>query len=62
MVADGVVFYLDNKTDKKLVQIFSRLKNRLAPRNIYHPLTGELLVQEGNLITQEILESLLSDS
>ena len=62
VVADGVVFYLDNKTDKKLAQIFSRLKNRLAPRNIYHPLTGELLVQEGNLITQEILERLLSDS
>jgi ferredoxin len=58
---DGVVFYLDNKTDKKLVQIFERLKNRLAPRTIYHPLTSELLVQEGKLITQEILERLLSD-
>jgi ferredoxin len=62
VVEDGVVFYLDNKTDKKLAQIFARLKNRLAPRNIHHPLTGELLVQEGNLITQEVLESLLSDS
>ncbi|BBC23832.1 2Fe-2S iron-sulfur cluster-binding protein [Pseudanabaena sp. ABRG5-3] len=62
VIEDGVVFHLDNKADKKLVQIFARLKNRLAPRNIYHPLTGELLVQEGALITQEILESLLSDS
>ena len=61
VVEDGVVFYLDNKTDKKLVQIFERLKNRLAPRTIHHPITNELLVQEGNLITQEILERLLSD-
>ncbi len=62
VLADGVVFYLDNKADKKLAQIFARLKNRLAPRNIYHPITGELLVQEGNLITQEILERLLSET
>jgi ferredoxin len=62
VLEDGVVFYLDNKADKKLAQIFTRLKNRLAPRNIYHPITGALLVQEGNLITQEILERLLSDS
>lgn len=62
VIEDGVVFYLDNKTDKKLVQIFERLKNRLAPRNIYHPISGALLVQEGNLITQEILERLLSDA
>ncbi|MBD2178538.1 2Fe-2S iron-sulfur cluster binding domain-containing protein [Pseudanabaena sp. FACHB-1998] len=62
VVDEGVVFYLDNKADKKLVQIFSRLKNKLAPRNIYHPLSGELLIQEGNLITQEILENLLSDA
>ncbi len=62
VVGDGVVFYLDNKADKKLAQIFARLKNRLAPLNIYHPITGALLVQEGNLITQEILEKLLSDS
>ncbi|PZO44621.1 MAG: ferredoxin [Pseudanabaena frigida] len=61
VLKDGVVFYLDNKADKKLAQIFARLKNRLAPRNIYHPLTGELLVQEGKLITQETLERLLSD-
>ena len=58
---DGVVFFFDNKADKKLAQIFARLKNRLAPRNIYHPITEVLLVQEGNLITQEILEQLLSD-
>ncbi|MBD2188715.1 2Fe-2S iron-sulfur cluster-binding protein [Pseudanabaena mucicola] len=62
VLGDGVVFYLDNKADKKLIQIFERLKNRLAPRAIYHPVTNELLVQEGNLITQEILERLLSDS
>jgi len=62
VLEDGVVFYLDNKADKKLVQIFERLRNRIAPRNIYHPITNELLVQEGNLITQEILERLLSDS
>ena len=62
VLEDGVVFYLDNKADKKLAQIFERLKNRIAPCNIYHPITNELLVQEGNLITQEILERLLSDS
>ncbi|ELS32216.1 MULTISPECIES: 2Fe-2S iron-sulfur cluster-binding protein [Pseudanabaena] len=61
VLEDGVVFYLDNKADKKLAQIFERLKNRLAPRDIHHPITSELLVQEGNLITQEILERLLSD-
>jgi len=62
VVGDGVVFYLDNKADKKLAQIFSRLKNKLAPRNIYHPISGNLLVQEGSLITQDILEKLLSDA
>ena len=62
VLEDGVVFYLDNKADKKLAQIFARLKNHLAPRNIYHPLTGKLLVQEGNMITQEALERLLSKS
>ena len=61
VLEDGVVFYLDNKADKKLAQIFARLKNRLAPRAIHHPITGALLVQEGKLITQEILERLLSD-
>ena len=61
VLEDGVVFYLDNKADKKLIQIFERLKNRLAPRTIYHPITNELLVREGDLITQETLERLLSD-
>jgi ferredoxin len=62
VLEDGAIFYLDSKTNRKLTQIFDRLKNRLAPRNIYHPLTGELLVNQGNLITQEMLERLLSDS
>ncbi len=57
----GVVFHLDKNAEKKLTQILGRLKNRLAPRDIHHPVTGDLLVQEGKLITQEILERLLSD-
>jgi ferredoxin len=62
VLEDGVVFYLDNKADKKLAQIFARLKNRLAPRNIYHPITEVLLVQEGNLITQEIYHIILNNN
>lgn len=57
----GVVFHLDKNAEKKLNQILVRLKNRLAPRDIHHPLSGDLLVSEGKLITQEILEKLLSD-
>jgi ferredoxin len=60
VIEDGVVFYLSNKATKKLTQIFERLKDRRAPENIIHPLTGELLVEQGGIITQPILEQLLS--
>ena len=60
-IESGVVFHLDKNAEKKLTQILVRLKNRLAPRDIHHPLTGSLLVQQGKLITQEIIEKLLSD-
>lgn len=61
VLGEGIVFYLDNRAAKKLTQIMDRLKDRLAPRNIYHPTTGELLVKEGGMITQSILEKLLSE-
>lgn len=57
---DGVVFYLNNKAAKKLNQIFARLKDRRAPKDIVHPITGELLLPQGGIITQTILERLLS--
>jgi ferredoxin len=44
----------------KLIQIFERLKNRYAPRDILHPTSGELLVPQGGVVTQEVLEKLLS--
>jgi ferredoxin len=44
----------------KLVQIFERLKNRYAPRDILHPTSGELLVPQGGVVTQAVLEKLLS--
>ena len=59
-IDDGVVFQLNHKAARKLVQIFERLKNRRAPRNIVHPGTGEILVERDGIITQEILERLLS--
>jgi ferredoxin len=55
-----VVFYLSDRAAKKLTQIVRRLENRLAPRDMYHPLTGKLLVKEGQLITRLVLEQLLS--
>lgn len=60
VLEDGVVFYLNNKNARKLIQIFERLKNRRAPRNIIHPVTGKLLLHENEIITQDILEQLLS--
>ena len=59
---EGISLYLDNRAARKLNEIFDRLKNRLAPRNIYHPLTGELIVAQGETITQAILEQLFSTS
>lgn len=44
----------------KLEQIFSRLKDRCSPRDITHPVTGELLVKAGGIVTQGVLERLLS--
>lgn len=60
VLEDGVVFYLNNKAAKKLIQIWERLKNRRAPQDILHPTTGELLVKKDGIITQAILERLLS--
>ncbi|BAW96875.1 putative ferredoxin [[Synechococcus] sp. NIES-970] len=51
---------LPPKALTKLQQIFDRLKNRYAPRDIRHPRTGELLVAQGGIVTQDILERLLS--
>ncbi|AFY38746.1 ferredoxin [[Leptolyngbya] sp. PCC 7376] len=44
----------------KLTQIFSRLKDRCSPRDIKHPITGELLVRAGGVVTHNVLERLLS--
>ena len=60
VIEDGVVFQLNHKAARKLAQIFERLKNRRAPRNIVHPGTGKILVEKDGIITQEILEQLLS--
>ena len=59
-VEEGVVFHLTAKETKKLTQILDRLKNRIAPRDITHPITRELLVPKNGIITQSILECLLS--
>ncbi|HEY9694782.1 MAG TPA: 2Fe-2S iron-sulfur cluster-binding protein [Oculatellaceae cyanobacterium] len=60
VIRDGAVCYLNNKAAKKLNQIFERLKDRRAPQNIIHPISGELLVAQNGIITQDILEKLLS--
>lgn len=60
VLEDGVVFHLNNRAAKKLIQIFERLKDRRAPKNIIHPVTGEVLVEQDGIITQAILEQLLS--
>lgn len=55
-----VICTLPPATLVKLIQIFERLKNRYAPRDILHPTSGELLVPQGGVVTQAILEKLLS--
>lgn len=57
---EEIVCHLPPEALGKLQQIFDRLKNRYAPRDIYHPYTGELLVRKGGVVTQAILERLLS--
>lgn len=57
---EEVTCHLPPETLVKLQQIFDRLKNRYAPRDIRHPRTSELLVRKGGVVTQAILERLLS--
>ncbi|MBV5261518.1 2Fe-2S iron-sulfur cluster binding domain-containing protein [Synechococcus moorigangaii CMS01] len=57
---ETVVCELPLRTLTKLQQILDRLKNRYAPKDIRHPRTGELLVKQGGIVTQDILERLLS--
>ena len=57
---EEIVCHLPPEALGKLQQIFDRLKNRYAPRDIHHPHTGELLVRKGGVVTQAILERLLS--
>lgn len=58
--SEEVVCRLHPEALAKVQQIFDRLKNRYAPRDIHHPRTGELLVAKGGVVTHEILERLLS--
>jgi ferredoxin len=55
-----VAFYLETKAAKKLVEIFKRLENRIAPQTLCHPITGEEVVAAGQPITRSALERLLS--
>jgi len=60
VLEDGAVFQLNAKESRKLNQILERLKNRRAPHDITHPVTRKLLVKKDGIITQSILECLLS--
>ena len=57
-----ITLHLNPRATKKLLEILKRLENRLAPRPLCHPITGQEIVAQGQPITRAALEHLLSYS
>jgi DNA-directed RNA polymerase subunit beta' len=54
----GLVVGPITKNEEVIETLYERILGRIAVHNIYHPFTGDLIVESGNMITEEIAQQI----